>query len=89
MNGEEIINEAIDKVTQEWKELEDRRNMKNNIVMYNLEESEEDEPLRRENEDKARCCDLLKNSLKVGDFYIEKVIRLGKRNTERLDLDQY
>lgn len=82
VNGEEMKNGALEKITEEWKEY--RKARKNNIVMYNMPEPKESEPKDRENEDMTQCCDLLKNSLKMKSFIIEKVIRLGKRNEERV-----
>lgn len=82
------INKDIDGLVQnitveEMEEREDRKRRKNNIVLYNLPESDEADPKEREREDNKMCEDLFTNHLKVAGVEIDKVIRLGRKVDHR------
>ena len=63
-------------------EFADRERRKNNIIVHNIAESTGDTAGLREAQDKITIQDLIKNGLKVDDN-VEKLARLGKRNTDR------
>lgn len=77
------LEKAVDKIWEKIEEREEKRKRKNNIVIYNFSESTKEEPKEREDEDKEKCENIIRNALGVGDFAIEKVVRLGKRGNNR------
>ena len=64
-------------------EFADRERRKNTIIVHNIAESTGDTAGLREAQDKTTIQDLIKNGLKVDDVNVEKLARLGKRNTDR------
>ena len=64
------------------KDEENKKRRKENLVIYNLDESEKRVGAEREEEDRAKIRDLLDNGVKEKQYKILKVIRLGKKGTE-------
>ena len=60
-------------------EEDEKYRRKNNIVLYNMKESQNTNPKDREAEDESECRKLFNESLQIGNINIVKVIRLGKR----------
>jgi len=73
-----ISNVVKEEIIGEMKEEEEKKKRQKNLVVYKLKESQKATKEHREEEDKNVCLDLMKNTLKVEDCEIEKVIRLGK-----------
>ena len=73
----EYIDEGIEEHFQEY---EDRQRRKNNIVMYNIPESDKQNAEERQKEDEDFCKDLIESSLEVDNtaVKIQKVVRLGR-----------
>jgi hypothetical protein len=63
------------------KEIEDKQRRKENVIIYNVEESKLEDVKERSKEDKNFCLEMMKEVLKVGseEGDIVKVTRLGKR----------
>ena len=82
------IAEDIGKVKAEMKEtqeaiaeFEDKKKRKNNIIIFNLPECQQEDGKAREKEDREFCGSLFDEVLQIGyeDGFIKKIIRLGKR----------
>lgn len=84
IDEENIIQKTTEKVIEYVKEEEDKTRRKNNLVMYNVPESDKENSLERIDEDVAKCCDIFENSLGLEkeEFGIVKVIRLGKPRSD-------
>ena len=81
----EAVTQNLDlHLAERFQEMEEREKKKKNIVIYNVPESQHNDPKERQSDDVARCLDIFQNSLKVTEFQVEKVVRLGRReNNER------
>lgn len=64
-------------------EFEDRQARVNNLILYNLPESDKKDSSERQNDDKKRCGDILLGNLENRNIQIVSCIRLGKFNAER------
>ena len=62
-------------------DLEEKRKRRENLVVFHLPESKEDEPQKREEEDKKNLAVLFRDALQVNDCGVTKAIRLGKRDS--------
>ena len=79
LNPKHLAETVVNQVKERSEEEEDRDKRKNNLVIYNMKESQDENPIEREKEDENECGNLFVESLKVENFNIVKVIRLGKR----------
>lgn len=62
-------------------EFEDRQERANNLILYNLRESDRDAPNERKNDDMSRCKNiLLANNLNPENIHVASCIRIGKFN---------
>ena len=63
-------------------EIADKQNRKNNVIIYNAEESKLEDGKERMNKDKMFCEKLMNTVLQVGyeEGDVKKVVRLGKRS---------
>ncbi|KAK7075231.1 hypothetical protein SK128_013118 [Halocaridina rubra] len=69
---------------EELQEKEDRERRSNNVIMFNVPESNKDDSKERVHEDTEICSEVLKESLKVEEVEIEKVYRLGRRQEGKI-----
>lgn len=74
----ELIETIKEEVREELREEQDRKVRKNNLVLYNVNESRNAIPKERQKEDETICEDVFSHDLKVESFHIEQVVRLGK-----------
>lgn len=81
--GEDLVKRTAKYVMEQMKEDNERDKKKENIIMYNVEESKMENIDERIKEDAKRVCDIYDNSLEVREYTIEKIIRLGKREDGR------
>lgn len=93
---QEVLNKGIEEI-RKTKEKEDKKveemslkieeiekeRKKKNIVMFNLEESAEEEAMKRYKEDLGKCAEIFAKELEIQDLTIEKVIRIGKKSETR------
>ncbi|KAK3869368.1 hypothetical protein Pcinc_007875 [Petrolisthes cinctipes] len=80
----EIVQKSVEVVLQRLEEKQQREKCKKNIVLYNVPESKQQRLQEKTDEDILKCRDLFENSLKVKQFKIERVLRLGRpREDER------
>ena len=77
------INKKIEILFDNGKEQEEKKMRENNLVLYNAEESTKSEPQDRESEDEAFCRKLINDGVKMNDFSITRVIRLGRPRDDR------
>ena len=80
LNSGKLTETMAKEVASHNEEREDRRKRKNNLVLYNAPESNNEESKEREKEDMSLCKDIFQKSVQVNGFKIIKTIRLGKRN---------
>ena len=73
---------ANNRMLEDVDEQEERRKKSNNLVIYNVPESRQDNPKTRIEEDTQRFEDILIEGLKIRKFQINKVIRIGRFNEE-------
>ena len=83
---EETVKCTLERVSVEigkhFEEMEERNKRKNNVVLYNVPESQSEGPQERQTDDMVQCCDVFEGSLKV-NVSIESVVRLGKKEEGR------
>lgn len=73
------ITECIkQQVLQDLKEKEDKENRSKNIVIYGVPESKANNLDEKERDDTNACCDIIENGVKVKEFRVIRVKRLGK-----------
>lgn len=77
---EEIVNEVMRKFEEVRKEEADKERRKNNIVIYNVPESENDSAIN----DTQQCDRLIRNKLKLEDYEVVDVVRLGRREENKI-----
>ncbi|KAK4319993.1 hypothetical protein Pmani_009115 [Petrolisthes manimaculis] len=82
-NNWDLAEETATKVVEKLQEKEEREKRKNNLILFNVPESNKEEGKDREKEDVEVCEDLFSRNLQVESFRIEKVIRLGKKTQGR------
>ena len=68
---------------QERKSEEEKERKKNNLVIYNVTESGQNEVGKRI-EDDIMICEEILSELEVGNVFIEKVVRLGKNDNSKI-----
>lgn len=68
----EAVLQNIDLHLAEHLQEMEEREKKKNIVIYNVPESQNQDPKERQSDDVARCLDIFQNTLKVRDFAVEK-----------------
>lgn len=84
MNREkEIVEEVTARVLGEMREKEDRQRRKNNVVMFNAQESDREYGIERQTEDRKVCEQIIKEKLNVEGAEVVKVYRVGKRTAGR------
>jgi len=84
---EEIINEVKvevtrgiqDEIVNRLKQEEEKKKRECNLILYNLRESEKENGIEREAEDKSLCLEIFKEELKFERVEIKKIVRLGRR----------
>lgn len=74
----DIVQKTAEVVIRHIEEKEKREKRKKNVVLYNVPESSHNEIQSRIDEDVSMCNDLFENSLRVKEYRIEKVSRLGR-----------
>lgn len=82
----EIVKEVRDSVKEALsfvKEKENRLQRENNLVFYNMKESQKTEGKEREEDDRALCQRIINHCMKGENLRMAKVIRLGKIIQER------
>ena len=62
--------------------LKDEREKENNLVIYNIAESSSENPNIRESYDTEVVHDIFYHGMQTENYYINKVIRLGKKTEE-------
>lgn len=81
MNAELVtVQKNVEETKDRIEEEADKLNRKNNIIVYNVPESEATSQMERNKEDKEFCCKLMDEVLRVGftEGDIVKTLRLGK-----------
>ena len=82
-----VVNTKVQQILEDVKnvkEQDEKKLRENNLVLYNVPESEKNESNDRKNEDNSFCNKLFRNGVQINDFSIVQVIRLGKvRNDNR------
>ena len=73
------VGEAIEKVLEEFKEHEDKKSRKSNLVIYNVLESSKIRNEDREQDDVSVCHRIFRDGVKEKDYTIIKAIRIGKK----------
>lgn len=81
--NENIVKQTTESVLQHLREENEKNKRKENIIMYNVMESEKENTEDRIKEDRARVTDVIENSLEVQDYAIEKIVRLGRKEDDR------
>ena len=76
---EEIVIEALKRFEEVRREEADKERRRDNIVMYNVPEVQQQEPGNIERDDTQHCEDIIRNKLRVEDCNIMQVVRLGRR----------
>ena len=76
--GKKREGRKIEKIEMKLEDLE-REKRKKNVVMFNLKESDKEEPLERYKEDEKVSRTLFENELGFGNVNIINMSRLGKR----------
>ena len=74
---------VMERMSDHLKEIEERNNRRKNLVIYNIPESESQNPQDRKTDDLVKCCDIFEASLKVTEYEIENTVRLGKKESNR------
>lgn len=77
--GEE---KKVEEISMKIEELEKERRKKN-LLIFNLEESNADEPGKRYQDDMAKCTKIFTHELEIQDLLVEKLIRMGKKQENR------
>ena len=75
LNGNNLREEIVKAI----KEEEENKLRKSNLIIYNLDESNKEKSNDQNKEDQDRLKDLFTNNLKVQNFEMVKVFRLGRR----------
>lgn len=91
----EVISEGMQEIRKTGEEKEkkviemslkideiEKERKKKNIVIFNVEESEEKETGKRIQEDMDKCLKIFAQELEVQDLTVEKVIRIGRKSEE-------
>lgn len=73
-----IAQHAVEKVLEVIEEREEKEKKKNNIVVFNLAESIKETVTERKEEDKIRLDTVIQGSLKIEDYEIEDIYRVGR-----------
>ncbi|KAK4291455.1 hypothetical protein Pmani_035717 [Petrolisthes manimaculis] len=77
-NGEGL-NQVVEKVLEVVQEEEEKKARINNLVIYEVEESQKEYGKEREEEDKDKCTEIFERGVGVKGVSIESVGRLGRR----------
>lgn len=77
-HNEKQMQEVMTKI----EEME-REKRKKNVVLFNMVESEAENPQNRYREDEEKCLTMFAEELEIQDLKIEKLIRLGKKQEGR------
>lgn len=77
--SEQVVEKIKNKVLEEIREGEEREKKKENLIIFNLPESNSSEAKEREEYDTNLCKELFQDEIKVREFEVVKVIRLGKK----------
>ncbi|KAK4300268.1 hypothetical protein Pmani_027537 [Petrolisthes manimaculis] len=77
-NGEGL-NQVVEKVLEVVREEEEKKARINNLVIYEVEESQKEYGKEREEEDKDKCTEIFERGVGVKGVSIESVGRLGRR----------
>lgn len=84
---EAIFNQRIkveveERVTEVMREREEKEKKKNNLVIYNLEESDAEDKQEREREDQLKCVNLF-TEIRCENIRVRETVRLGKMTEGR------
>lgn len=79
----DIVMQTTECVMRQIKEDQERIKRKENIIMYNVPESDKEDNEERIQEDHDKAKDLIDNSLHVKGYAMEKLVRLGKKMENR------
>ncbi|KAK4297337.1 hypothetical protein Pmani_011648 [Petrolisthes manimaculis] len=82
--GRIMAEQAADKMMERMREKEDKEKRRNNLIMFNVPESDKEETRDRVKEDTEICEHIFVQKLEVENFKIEKVVRLGKKANGRI-----
>lgn len=77
--GENIISEVSVRVLETLSEREDKQRRINNLVIYQVDESDREQGQDRELDDKQKCKEIFETGVGVPGVEVEKLIRLGKK----------
>lgn len=79
----DIVQQTTENVLSHLKEEGEKKQKKENIIMYNVNESEKENTEEKINDDLEKVRDVIESSLGVREYTIEKIIRLGRRENNR------
>lgn len=84
LNEESMVQRATDRILEIIQEREDRGKRVNNLVLYNVPESNKQQDKEKQDEDMAFCWDIFENSLGLEkeSFNIRTVTRMGRNVIE-------
>ncbi|KAK4304810.1 hypothetical protein Pmani_023245 [Petrolisthes manimaculis] len=77
--GRIVAEQAADKVMEKIWEKEEKERRKNNLIIFNVPESDKEDGKDRAKEDTETCEHIFVHKLEVENFKIEKVVRLRKK----------
>ena len=79
ISSEALIRQVTENVLEAVKEEEEKKKKINNLILYEVQESQKESGQDREEDDKEKCKKIFANGLGMNGVNIEKVVRLGKR----------
>ena len=81
----ELNNKMNENISKTLKKEEMKKDRLNNLIIFNMEESKEEQSSNREKEDFENAEAIIYHGVKVSKFTILKTIRLGKKNESNIN----